>query len=131
LLRQAATGARVNEIDWENIIEEIEDVGRSSLKACRSHLRQALLHMLKAAAWPRAREVPHWLSEARVARVNAADVFAPSMRQRIDLGEIYAKAMFALPDTHDGQAPLPLPAECPVSLDELLVGAGPASPNCP
>lgn len=121
LLRQHAAAARVNDaIDWPNVIEEIEDVGQSSLRACRSHLLQALLHDLKAEAWPLSRDAPHWRSEARVARINAADAFAPSMRQRIDVAAIYARALRAMPDTSDDQPPLPVPDVCPVTLDELL-----------
>jgi hypothetical protein len=121
LLRQHATTARTNDaIDWPNIIEEVEDVGRNTLRACRLLLLQALLHDLKAEAWPLSRDVPHWRSEARVARINAADAYAPSMRQRIDLPGIYSKALHALPETVDGQPPLPLPDVCPVTLDELL-----------
>ena len=123
LLRQHAATARTNDaIDWSNIIEEVEDVGRNTLRACRSLLLQALLHDLKAEAWPLSRDVPHRRSEARVARINAADAYAPSMRQRIDLPDIYSKALRALPETIDGQPPLPVPVPdvCAVTLDELL-----------
>jgi hypothetical protein len=126
LLRRHAAGERINDtdLDWSNIIEEVADVGRNSLRACRSQLLQALLHDLKAEAWPLSRDVPHWRSEARVARINAADAFAPSMRQKIDVADLYAKALHALPETMDGQLPLPLPVVCPVTLDDLL-GDGP------
>jgi hypothetical protein len=121
LLRRVAAGEPVNEPpDWANIIEEVAEVGRNSLRACRSLLLQALLHDLKAEAWPLSREVPHWRSEARVARINAADAYAPSMRQRIDVPGLYAKALHAMPDTIDGVPPLPMPDVCPVTLDELL-----------
>ena len=50
----------VNALDWDNLAEEIEDVGRSQLRAVESHLVQALLHDLKVAAWPLSRDVPHW-----------------------------------------------------------------------
>jgi hypothetical protein len=122
LLRRHAAGERSNdnELDWPNIIEEVADVGRSSLRACRSQLFQALLHDLKAEAWPLSREVPHWRSEARVARGNAADEFAESMRQWIDLAKLYARAIRALPETVDGVPPLPVSEVCPVTLDELL-----------
>ena|SRR5271166_355846 len=123
LLRRHATGIAINETpDWLNIIEEIEDVGRSSLRACKSQLFQALLHDLKAEAWPLSRDVPHWRAEARIARGNAADEFTPSMRGRIDVAAIYARAVRGLPDTMDGLAPLPVPETCPVTLDELLSG---------
>ncbi len=53
LLRRVAVDEPVREKpDWLNIIEEIADVGRSELRACRSLLRQALRNMLKAEAWP-------------------------------------------------------------------------------
>jgi uncharacterized protein DUF29 len=122
LLRRHAAGELANDaaLDWPNIIEEVADVGRNTLRACRSQLLQALLHDLKAEAWPLSREVPHWRSEARVARINAADAYAPSMHQRIDVADLYAKALRALPDTIDDQPPLPLPQVCLVTLDELL-----------
>ena len=121
LLRRVAAGEPVNESpDWLNIVEEVADVGRNSLRACRSLLFQALLHDLKAEAWPQSRDVPHWRSEARVARINAADAYTPSMRQRIDVADLYAKALHAMPESSDGQAPLAAPEVCPVTLDELL-----------
>jgi hypothetical protein len=42
------------------------------------------------------------------------------VEQQIDLPELYADALTALPDTMDGVPPLPVPTECPVTLDELL-----------
>jgi Domain of unknown function DUF29 len=121
LLRQHAASARTNDaIDWPNIIEEIESVGNEQRFKVESLLRQALIHMLKAHAWPLSGEVPHWQAEARVFRGEAADRFAPSMRQRINLARIYRQALRGLPDTIDGQAPLPVSETCPVTLDELL-----------
>ncbi len=122
LLRRRAAGELVNEaeLDWTNIAEEIESVGRSETSAVKSQLRQALLHMLKADAWPLSREVAHWRSEARVARLNAADSYVPSMRRKIDIAALYAQAVRAMPETIDDQAPLPVPDVCPVTLDELL-----------
>jgi hypothetical protein len=121
LLRRLATGQPVNEApDWPNIIEEIESVGSEQLHAVTSLLVQALVHMLKAQAWPLSREAPHWESEARRFRGDAADRFASSMRQRIDLERLYRRALRIMPETIDGQAPLPVPDVCPVLLDELL-----------
>jgi hypothetical protein len=44
------------------------------------------------------------------------------MRQKIDVADIYAKAARALPETMDGQPPLPVPEVCRVTLDDLLSG---------
>jgi hypothetical protein len=46
------------------------------------------------------------------------------MRQKIDVADLYAKALRALLETIDGQPPLPVQDVCPVTLDELL-GDGP------
>ena len=65
LLRRVGAGEKVNDqVDWENVIEEIESVGRSELHAVESLLTQALAHMLKAEAWPLSSAVPGWHAEA-------------------------------------------------------------------
>ena len=122
LLRRHAAGERVNdgELDWPNIIEEVESVGRGQLLEVGSLLRRALLHMLKAEAWPTMREAPSWRAEAVGFRSEATIRFSPSMRQRLDVGRLYRDALRAMPDTVDGLPPLPVPAACPVTLDELL-----------
>ena len=106
--------------DWANIIEEVESVGRSQLSAVRSLLMRALEHDLKCKAWPQSRDVPHWKIEARRFRIDAAEAFTPSMRQRIDVDELYRKALSLLPEMMDGQPPLAVDPACPVTLDELL-----------
>ena len=121
LLRRVAVGEPVNEApDWSNIIEEIESVGNEQVFAFTSLLEQALRHLLKAAAWPEARDVLHWQAESRVFRASAADRFTPSMRQKIDLAKIYRRARRGLPEAIDGQPPLPVPTECPYTLEDLL-----------
>ncbi len=121
LLRRLAGGERVNDqIDWENVIEEVESVGNEQLHAVNALLLQALIEMLKAEAWPLSPDVPHWQAEARLFRAQAVDRYAPSMRQRIDLARLYARALRATPEAIDGQPPLPMPNACPVTLDHLL-----------
>jgi hypothetical protein len=122
LLRRVAAGERLNDAqpDWPNIIEEIESVGSEQVRAVESLLFQALVHDLKAEAWPAATDVHHWRAEARGFRAQASLRFAPSMRQRIDVAKLYAKALRVLPDTIGGQPPLPVPASCPTTLDAML-----------
>src|SRR3954451_19758912 len=94
LLRRRAAGELINEadLDWVNIAEEIESVGREQLHAVESLLLQALIHMLKAEAWPLSREGPHWQAGAFVFRARGGGRYAPSMRQKIDLPSLYADA---------------------------------------
>ena len=123
LLRRLADGQRIksNELDWPHIAEEIASVGQSQVDTVESLLFQAFLHDLKAEAWPLVRDAPAWRGDARSFRVQARRKYRPSMRQKIDLAGLYADALQAMPDTMDGQAPLPVQTVCPVStIEELL-----------
>jgi hypothetical protein len=121
LLRRLARGEQVNaEIDWENVAEEIESAGREQLHAVESLLLQALIHMLKAQAWPDQRDAQVWLADALNFRAQATNRLVPSMRQRVDLSRVYRLARRAIPPSMDGKPGLPLPDTCPMAFDELL-----------
>lgn len=128
LLRRVAAGEKLNEaVDWENIIDEVETVGRNEISAVDSLLFQGFLHDLKAQAWPDSRDVPAWRGEARGFFAQARRKYLPSMRQRLDLQGIYADALVALPETSDGVPPRQVPAVCPLTLDELMAPRGSAA----
>lgn len=121
LLRRIAAGEPPNETpDWDNIIDELGDVGLNSLRACRSLLMQAIAHQLKAAAWPASNHAARWRHDAETFRLDAREVFTPSMRQRLDIDAIYRRALRELPPEIDGQKPIPPPPLCPITLAELL-----------
>ena len=123
LLRQLASGQPANEApDWDNIIDEVESVGRSQLASVRSYLTRALEHDLKARGWPDTIYVPQWQAEARRFRGEAADSYSRSMRQHLNVDELYRRALRILPTTIDGLPPLALPETCPYTLDDLLAG---------
>jgi hypothetical protein len=121
LLRRLARGERLNEsIDWAHVIEEVQDVGLSELRACRSLLRQAMVHLLKLHLEPDSQAASHWMGEVARFLADARDAFAPSMRQRIDLPDLYADVLYRLRVSSGGQVDLRLPETCPFVLDDLL-----------
>jgi hypothetical protein len=124
LLRRVAAGENINDqVDWSNIIEEVLSVGQSQVDAVESWLYLALLHMLKAEAWPLSEAAPHWQAEARSFRAQARRKYKASMAQKIDIKGLYGDAIYAMPETMDGQPPLPVPEGCPVTLYDLLATA--------
>ena len=127
LLRRVAHGERVNDVDWEHVVEEIEDVGLSQLNAVRSYLRLMLVHLLKMHCWPESASAGHWHGEIVSFQADAAQRFAPSMCQKIDLQRLYriAREQVAAA-TYDGRDPLPSPETCPFTLDQLLTEPGQA-----
>jgi hypothetical protein len=121
LLRRLAAGEQVNAlVDWENVAEEVESVGREQLHAVESLLFQAFVHMLKAEGWPDAVDAAKWAADARGFRSQARRRFVPSMRQKLDVAGIYADALKAMPATMDGHGPIAVAPRCLLTLDELL-----------
>ena len=121
-----ALGARSdlsNAVDWENVAEEIEGVGRSHIRAVQSLLIQVLAHLLKRASAAVAPASLHWREEITTFQITALTTYEPSMRQRLRWDKIWTSALAAaeaglLPY---GNALLPgLPKTCPFNADELL-----------
>ena len=52
-------------IDWENLIEEIDDIGKSQKRAVESLLMRLTEHLLKLKYWDqeKTRNAKHWRSE--------------------------------------------------------------------
>ena len=121
LLRRLARGERVNDVDWEHVAEEIEDLGRSELHAVESFLDLILTHLLKLAGWPGNAACQHWRREIATFQRDARRRLAPSMRQRIDLAAIWTGVRESLDDDrYDNLPHEPWPVACPFTLDELL-----------
>jgi hypothetical protein len=82
------------------------------------------LHDLDALAWAEREAAPHWRGELAGFLADARDAFAPSMRQRIDLGALHRDALQPVRlDRIDGRPPRALPESMPLTLDELLAAA--------
>lgn len=127
LLRRLAHGERVNDaVDWPNVVEEIEAMGRSEVRACVSMLRLVIEHVLKAHAWPDSQAVAHWRSEIVRFLADLQDCFSPSMRQRISVDDEYARVLrIVMAGASAGMTPVP--AACPFVLDDFLAKDADAS----
>jgi hypothetical protein len=136
LLRRVAEGERINDqVDWPNIIEEIESVGREELRAVTSALKVGMQHKLYLLGWPAADAARHWRIEARVHFADAHGDFRESMRQEIERGlpRLYRRALLGL-ERHmldAGSPTAPLPKQCPWTLDELLAEGEAAAREAP
>lgn len=112
-----------NGVDWPNVIEEIEAVGRTELLNCEMLLRQAMAHLVKLHVWPDSQFASEWREEAHMFLDDAQDRCSTLMRGRIDLEKLYSRAVRRTLAATDGTIlPRPLPAECPFELDRLLDG---------
>ena len=76
-----------------------------------------------AEAWPTTPHVDQWRAETRLLRILARQRWSGAMRSRVNLAKLYLDALRVMPDTVDGLPPLPEPAICPVTIDDLLADA--------
>lgn len=112
-----------NALDLENVIEEIEALGRSQFKAATSPIRLIMLHVLKAAFAPDAPALAHWRTEIASWHSDVLDELTPSMHQRVDMQVLWVRALKeAAPALRENGAMLPmdLPRSCPFVLADFL-----------
>lgn len=122
-LRRVAASAPSNAVDWENVIEEIECVGRSEWKGVESQLIQALAHVLKGFADRDSLGGAGWPAEVSIALDTARHDYRASMRRILELDAIWRLAgrrAAAMLQTYAISIPPGIPATCPFTLDEML-----------
>ena len=109
-------------VDWENLIEEIEDMGRSERRSLESNLIVVLFHLLirqyqpecRSGSWERS------IIEHR-RRINKAIKESPSLKPYLE--NIFAECYPEAVKQAKAETGLPLetfPTECPYSLTEAI-----------
>jgi hypothetical protein len=84
-LRAAARGGSNQAIDWENVAEEIEDLGKSQRRELSSRIREIILHLVKLTNSPRSEPRPGWRSSIRRQRAEIEDLLKdnPSLGREV------------------------------------------------
>jgi len=89
LLRRLAAGERVNDadLDWPNIAEEIETVGRSERSVLSGHIGNVLEHLMKLEASPATEPRGGWQETIVRARGEIERLLedSPSLRPAVDV----------------------------------------------
>ncbi len=80
-------------IDWENVAEEIESLGRSDRRALGSHIAIIIEHLLKLQAAPAAQAVGGWADTIARARGDVEDLLADSPSLRREVADMIAKRL--------------------------------------
>ena len=77
-------------LDWENIAEEIESLGKSDRRGCTSFVGQILAHLLKLKYWPDAGPKRGWQKEIRTFRFQLEQIIDDSPSLRAKMPEVAA-----------------------------------------
>jgi hypothetical protein len=85
-------------VDWDNLIEEIDDMGKSQKRAVESLLLRLTEHLLQLKYWEaeKERKKKHWQSEVVNFRVLLRKRLKESPSLKANLAEIYVEI---LPDS--------------------------------
>lgn len=134
---QLISEGKLAEVDTANLIEEIEDMGRSEKRAIESNLVVVLLHLLKykyqpekrtnrrtrLARLPRQREMSVWKSSIREHRRRLRKAFSASPSLKGYCEEVFSECYQDGREQAADETELPLntfPPESPFTLDETL-----------
>lgn len=120
LLRRGVAAA--NQLDFELIAEEIEDLGRSDLHAAQSLCEHIIEHLLKLEYSGLDEPARHWRHEIVEWRLQFEKRSTRSIIAKLDLPERYRTALRLLRYVEPDMPGLlaRVPAECPYSLEEIL-----------
>jgi hypothetical protein len=125
ILRRLASERSNLPLDWGNLVEEIESLGRSEWRALQSELERIVEHLLKLHFSP-AHDPRRGWRETVVRHRHMADMIMrdnPSFRRRIGTDVIYKHTRRLAADSladRDGGDAAALPPSCPYSLDQIL-----------
>jgi Domain of unknown function DUF29 len=110
-----------NEVDWDNLAEEIESVGRSERREIRSRLKILLIHLVKWRYQPD-KQCPSWRASIGGARREIEDIIADNPSLRAHPAEALAGAWSrAIVDEAIYEiGPVRLPDACPWTIEEIL-----------
>ena len=125
LLRRMGAGERVNDqVDWANLAEEIESLGRSEKRELENRIATILVHLIKLHVSPAEQPRPGWQETIVEQRRSLAKVLRdnPSLRPTVaqviaeELPGARRQATFAL----RGHGEPPVPPGISFSEDQVL-----------
>jgi hypothetical protein len=111
-----------NELDIEHIAEEIEDLGRSDLRAAQSLCQNIIEHLLKIEYSGLTEPADHWRDEIVEWRLQLEQVLTRSVPAKLDLPARHRMALRLLRRLERDVPGLlgRMPAECPYTLEQII-----------
>ncbi len=118
----ALRSGQVSALDWENLAEEIESLGKSDRRSLQSRLEVLIMHLLKWQYQP-SKQSNSWrftMTEQRL-RIQSLLADSPSLKAYIEtkLPRSYQNAC-KLAAAETGLERETFPANCPYKISELL-----------
>jgi hypothetical protein len=116
---------RYRELDLDNLIEEVDDLGGALYRGVRSRVRTIIEHLLKLQHSPAEEPRAGWYDTILAQRDDLLDDLTPTLRRMLEevLAEQYARARkraaSSLRRHGEDAAADALPETCPYTLDQI------------
>jgi Domain of unknown function DUF29 len=111
-----------SQIDLQNLIEEVESLGKQQRQELRNRLSILIGHLLKWQFQPQHRS-RSWLANLRIQRLDTIELLEENPSLKSYLEEVVGKAYLKGVELAIRETDLPgrtFPADCPYSLTEIL-----------
>lgn len=108
-------------MDWDNLLDEIDDMGKSEKRSLESYLELLVAHILKLKYWEteRERNYKHWQVEVVNCRKRIQRLLKRSPSLKTYMEEVYPEIYQDVVDTW--QIEFDIPKKTSISLEEILV----------
>lgn len=113
---------KLSELDFENLIEELESMGRSQKSALASRLSQLIFHLLKWQFQPDFRG-RSWLGTIEEQRVRVQDILEDNPSLKATIMESIQKAYKISVSLVKKETPIDLklvPGTCPYTFEQIM-----------
>ena len=106
----------IEDLDWEHLKEEIEDLGNEKLHAVNSFLKQLIEYKLKLDYSQEIYPRNHWLKEVDNFQDEIEDRLTQVLFNKIDIAKQYERARRVVLREYK----LNIPEQCPYTFEELM-----------
>lgn len=124
-----------NEIDWENVAEEVGDVGGNIVRACESQVINILAHFLKIAFSGASEPQKHWRKEIGGFRIELDRDLTPTIDTRMPerMEKLYRYAVKGLVYEWEEreESPPAFRQTCPYTWDDVKGRGSDWTPGAP
>jgi hypothetical protein len=104
-------------LDWQNLKEEIEDLGNEKLRAVNSLLKKLIEHRLKLDYSQEIYPRNHWLKEIDNFQDEIEDRLTSVLANKLDVTQQYERARRVVLREYK----LNIPKQCPYTFEELMI----------
>jgi len=119
-VKTAIQNRDIEAMDWDNLLDEIDDMGKSEKRSLESYLELLIAHILKLKYWEleKKRNYKHWKVEVRNFRNRILRLLKRSPSLEKYLQEIYPEILEETIDTW--QIEFDIPQDTSVTLEEIM-----------